>query len=323
MKSFLEPRDVSFKKLYDEIFELYPLADLERSTIILLETIKKDKTDIKSVESAMQKVLNKTETFNVLLTLLELEKRMVWDTELKDAMKDSSYNQHRTIAINICDMYGSGATSFFGYMDCMFKTFFPNKQTKSFLAKGICAIVASTAEILATGEVEEDYLEKNTEMLALRGVELNELIEMIYQLQKPYNQSLSVKTCEEHLLGVLRKQQTFHTIQLCVKIDKGVENEEFGKQFQAIVGNDEGLYGVDETVNTSISKMYGMIAITNFGYLDKEKPGIIGKLDNDHEDNHCNTFLDDTVCAIVSAACARLAHNNQNTTSKPNTNRTK
>ena len=317
MKSFLQNREHALQELYEKIFNEYPLEKMEDAVIQLIQNVKRDEVNRVDVQAALQRVLGKTETFNVLLTLWELEKRCEWDEELLQSMKDPSYNQHRTIAINICDMYSSGATSFFGYMDCMFRSFFPQKHPKSFLAKGICALVASSAEIVVTGTVAEDYAEENINILKSRGIDVQEMIEMVHMLQYPYNPTITMETCKEHVLGVLRKQQTYHTIQLCVKIDRGVENREFGDQFQAIVGNDEGLYGVDETVNTSISKMYGMIAITNFGYLDKEKPGIIGRLDNDHEDYHCNTYLDDTVCAIVSAACARLAHNNVNTTSKP------
>lgn len=320
MKSFLQKREHALNELYQEIFNEYPFEKIEDAVVQLIQNVKRDEVDREKVRISLQRILDKTETYNVLLTLVELEKRCQWDEELLQSMKDPSYNQHRTIAINICDMYSSGATSFFGYMDCMFRSFFPQKHPKSFLAKGICALVASSAEVVVTGIIEEDYAEENIQILKTRGIEVQEMVEMVHALQSPYNPTLTLETCKEHVLGVLRKQQTYHTIQLCVKIDQGVEKGEFGEQFQAIVGNDEGLYGVDETVNTSISKMYGMIAITNFGYLDKEKPGIIGRLDNDHEDNHCNTYLDDTVCAIVSAACARLAHNNANTTSKPKQN---
>ena len=317
MKSFLTNREDALSNLYTEIFTHYSLNSIEESVIKLIKEVKKDEVELTDVQESLKKILSKTETFNVLLTLYELELRCKFDHELLSSMKDPSYNQHRTIAINICDMYGSGATSFFGYVDCTFRSFYPDKHPKSFLAKGICGLIAATAEVVVTGIVENDYTNENIDLLESRGVPIEELVEMTLELQKPYNPTLTLEICREHLLGVLKKQQTFHTIQLCVKIDKGVENKEFGSQFQEIVANDEGLYGVDETVNTSISKMYGMIAITNFGYLDKEKPGIIGRLDSDHDDNHCNTYLDDTVCAIVSAAGARLAHNNENTHSKP------
>ena len=60
--------------------------------------------------------------------------------------------------------------------------------------------------------------------------------------------------------------------------------------------------------------MYGTIGLTNFGYLDKEKPGILANIDNksfgDNKDK-CNTFLDDIVAALAAAAASRIAHNQE------------
>jgi phosphatidylglycerophosphatase A len=316
MKSFLANKEQTFKELQNEIFRLYPKQMIILAVIRLLDDVKTMSANLADVEAALDSILKKTETYSVLLTLLELEKKSASDAILQENMEHPSYNQHRTIALNICHMYSSGAVSFFGYVDCTFRNFFPDKHPKSFVAKGICALIASTAEVVVAGTVDF-YVEENLSILKRRGVTLKHLVDMVLDLQKPYNAALTYAECEVHVLGVLRKQQTFHTIQLCAQIDEGVEQETFGAQFQAIVSNDEGLYGVDEAVNISISMMYGMIAITNFGFLDKAKPGIIGELDNDHLNGKCNTFMDDTVCALVSASCARLAHNHINTQSKP------
>lgn len=54
----------------------------------------------------------------------------------------------------------------------------------------------------------------------------------------------------------------------------------------------------------------GSIAYTNFGYIDKVKPGIIGELNDIDHDIACNTFLDDIVGAIAAAAASKLAHHN-------------
>jgi phosphatidylglycerophosphatase A len=319
MKSFLTTKELTFAEMLKELYTLYPKQEIMNSVIRMLYEVRHMDVELAVVESALDAVLRKTETYTVLLTLMELEKKAKYDLVLQESMTHTSYNLHRTIALNICHMYSSGAISFFGYMDCTFRTFFPQKHPKSFVAKGICALIACTAEVLVIGDVKS-YADDNLEILNRRGVTLKHMVDMVFMLQKPYNPFLTVEECEKHVMGVLRKQQTFHTVQLCAKIDEGVEQGEFGAQFQAIVANDEGLYGVDEAVNISISMMYGMIAITNFGYLDKSKPGIIGELDNDHSDGKCNTFLDDTVCALVSASCARLAHNHLNTQSKPNYN---
>lgn len=57
----------------------------------------------------------------------------------------------------------------------------------------------------------------------------------------------------------------------------------------------------------SIVDIYGSIGFTNYGYIDRVKPGILAKL-NAHEPGIIHTFLDDLVGAIAAAAAARLAH---------------
>ena len=57
----------------------------------------------------------------------------------------------------------------------------------------------------------------------------------------------------------------------------------------------------------SIVNVYGTIGLTNFGYLDKKKIGIIKKVDEE-KCNRVNTFLDDIIAAIAAAAASRIAH---------------
>ncbi|MDP3386293.1 MAG: phosphatidylglycerophosphatase A, partial [Eubacteriales bacterium] len=57
----------------------------------------------------------------------------------------------------------------------------------------------------------------------------------------------------------------------------------------------------------SIVNLYGSIGFTNYGYLDKAKPGILKQLDT--KGSHIHTFLDDLVAGIAAAAASRLAHN--------------
>lgn len=320
MKTLLKPKLEAFTDLRNEIFALYPEKELCRAIAsVVTEMRETQKVSEQDSLEALYSVLNKTETFNVMLTLLELERLVQKDDELQDSLSDYSYNQHRQISLHICTMYGAGATTLFGAVEFQFKSLFPFRETssKGFLSKGISAIIASASSILLSGEISEDYTEQNLEMLNSRGVVLEDMVQLVLDLQKPYSPSLRYEDCEKHVLAVLRKEQTFHTIELSLKLDKGVENGDFGEQFTHIVGQDEGLYGVDESLAMSISNSYGLIAVTNFGFLDKSKPGVIGVLDSDHENGRCNTFIDDTVCGIVSAACARLAHNMIPESSKP------
>ena len=48
----------------------------------------------------------------------------------------------------------------------------------------------------------------------------------------------------------------------------------------SMLRNDDNLYGIDEILSLSIVNVYGSIGLTNFGYLDKLKPGIIGSIND-------------------------------------------
>jgi phosphatidylglycerophosphatase A len=318
MRTFLKEKANIFNEFREEVFSHYSQAVIEDAVARLLVEIKGiKKIPYETITTTLLGVLSKTETYNVMSTLMELQKKVKHDSELLASMKDPAYNVHRTIAMSICGLYGSGAISLFGFMDCKFRFFFPNKRPKSFISKGICAIVASTASSIISENVKEDYTARNLALFESRGVALEDMVDILDQLQRPYNPDMERSLCEEHVLAVLRKQQTFHALQLAIKIDTAVEAGEFNPQYNHIVGQDEGLFGVDESIATAVPLMYGTIALTNFGYLDKEKIGIIKDLDSDHSEGKCNTFIDDMVCGVVAAACGRLAHNNIPTYSKP------
>jgi len=318
MRTFLKEKSLILSDMREEVFQHFPQSDIEAAVARLLVEVKGiKKIPYELISETLIGVMSKTETYNVMTTLLELEKKVKHDPELNASMKDSAYNLHRTIAMSICGMYGSGASSLFGFVDCKFRFFFPHKRPKSFVSKGICALVASTASVVISDNVKEDYTQRNLELLESRGVKLDDIVDIVDFLQRPYTPDLDRKLCEHHVLAVLRKQQTFHTVQLAIKIDAAVEQGEFSKQYNHIVGMDEGLFGVDESIATAIPLMYGTIALTNFGYLDKAKTGIIKELDSDHTEGKCNTFVDDLVCGLVAAACGRLAHNNVSTFNKP------
>jgi phosphatidylglycerophosphatase A len=55
--------------------------------------------------------------------------------------------------------------------------------------------------------------------------------------------------------------------------------------------------------------VYGMIGLTSFGFLDKDKMGVIREL-NDHPTG-IHVFLDDLVAGLAAAASARIAHHHQ------------
>lgn len=148
---------------------------------------------------------------------------------------------------------------------------------------------------------------KARQLLKDRGVEMEDLAELVLFLQKPYIENLDLATCIEHIDSVLSKREVHNTIITGIQLDILAEEKKLLHPLQEILEEDEGLYGIDEILALSIVNVYGSIGFTNYGYIDKVKPGILAKL-NSHEGPHVHTFLDDIVGAIAAAAASRLAH---------------
>ncbi|ACV63766.1 phosphatidylglycerophosphatase A [Desulfofarcimen acetoxidans DSM 771] len=156
--------------------------------------------------------------------------------------------------------------------------------------------------------------EHTIKKLQQRGVFIEDMAPLVMQLQRPYIPGLTLQECLESILAVLNKRDFQHTILTGIAIDELAEKNLIEEPLLSVLKNDDGLYGVDEILALGAGTLYGTIGSTNFGFLDKTKPGIIGKLDTSHE--RINIFLDDLVCAIIAAAASRVAHKNQNLRSK-------
>ena len=150
--------------------------------------------------------------------------------------------------------------------------------------------------------------------LEQRGVTIDDMVPLVLQLQIPYLSDLTLEECRESVLAILDKRDFQHTILTGIAIDELAEKNLIEEPLLSILKNDDGLYGVDEILAIGTGTLYGTIGSTNFGYLDKTKPGIVGRLDSSRD--KVNTFLDDLVCAVVAAAASRLAHKNRNISDK-------
>ncbi len=154
---------------------------------------------------------------------------------------------------------------------------------------------------------EMDIVEKTARSWLLeRGVKIDDIADLVYFLQVKYYPDLTMDICKHNINRVLAKREVQNAILTGIQLDKLAEQGKLEEPIQGIIDRDEGLYGVDEIVALSIVNVYGSIGFTNYGYIDKEKPGIL-KFLND-KSNGCHTFLDDIVGAIAAAASSRLAH---------------
>lgn len=148
---------------------------------------------------------------------------------------------------------------------------------------------------------------KALELLAQRGVKIEDIGELVLFLQKPYHEHLSLEECISNVERVLEKREIQNAIITGIQLDILAEVGELMQPLQGMISRDEGLYGIDEILALSIVNVYGSIGFTNYGYIDKMKPGILQKL-NDKGSGEIHTFLDDIVGALAAAASSRLAH---------------
>ncbi|MDI3316184.1 MAG: phosphatidylglycerophosphatase A [Bacillota bacterium] len=142
--------------------------------------------------------------------------------------------------------------------------------------------------------------------LARRGVALGAIAELVFELQKKYVPGLTLEECRESVERVLDKREVQNAIFTGIALDELAERGLLDPPLGDMLRRDDALYGIDEVLALSITNVYGSIGLTNFGFLDKTKPGVIGRIDR--EDGHVNTFLDDLVAALAAAAAARIAH---------------
>jgi phosphatidylglycerophosphatase A len=148
---------------------------------------------------------------------------------------------------------------------------------------------------------------KALELLKERGVTIEDLAELVLFLQKPYHQNLTLQECVENIARVLEKREIQNAIITGIQLDILAERGLLMEPLQEMIAVDEGLYGIDEILALSIVNVYGSIGFTNYGYIDKIKPGILQRL-NDKSTGEIHTFLDDIVGALAAAASSRLAH---------------
>ena len=165
-------------------------------------------------------------------------------------------------------------------------------------------------DILYKYDSQELY-EHTVKRLQDFGVELIEIAKLVQELQSDYIKDLDLERCLESVESVIKKRESIHAILTGLALDDLANEGKLPEPIQSIIHDDEGLYGIDEILTLGIVNMYGTIGLTNFGYLDKKKIGIIKELDEKKKVERVTTFADDLVAAIAAAASARIAHQNR------------
>ena len=137
-------------------------------------------------------------------------------------------------------------------------------------------------------------------------VTIDDLVNLTFKMQEEFIPKLTHEECREAVIDVMHKREFLNNAMVGLELDRLTEDNRVAEPLAAIIKNDAGVFGVDEALALQIAELYGTIGVTNFGYLDRVKSGIIKQFDTDS--GHVNTFIDDLLGAIVAAACGKLAH---------------
>ncbi|MTV82869.1 phosphatidylglycerophosphatase A family protein [Secundilactobacillus folii] len=141
-----------------------------------------------------------------------------------------------------------------------------------------------------------------------KQIKLEDIASITYKMQLKFIPELHEDEAMSAVVDVLHKREVMNNAMVGIALDQLASKSELPEPLQSIVENDAGVFGVDELLaEGGISGIYGKIATTNFGYLDREKHGILKRLDTVKGEG-VNTFLDDIIAAVAAAAGAKLAH---------------
>ncbi len=158
--------------------------------------------------------------------------------------------------------------------------------------------------------LQDDYSGHAVELLKSRGVTLDDIADCARYLQADYHVDLKAGELLESVKKVIEKREVQFAIMTAVELDRlAEEGKMHDKALENLMLHDAPLFGTDEVLAYGICNLYGSIALTNFGYIDKKKYGVISRLNKAGKGTGtCTTFLDDIVGAIAAAAASRFAH---------------
>ena len=142
--------------------------------------------------------------------------------------------------------------------------------------------------------------------LESKGVTTKQIAEIAYELEHNFLPDYTLEDYEREVISVLHKREVLNNAMVALNLDNLANQGLLSQPLQEIVEQDSGVFGVDETLATQIANIFGSIGVTNYGFVDRTKPRIIGKLDN--KDGVVNTFIDDIVGGVASAVAGKLAH---------------
>lgn len=143
------------------------------------------------------------------------------------------------------------------------------------------------------------------------GITVDKMAEIVYRDQKTYIDNLTEREANWAVSCVLNKTEFQDGLLVAIYLDKVAQMFNLMKERDPLMDRliaDHPNFGADEHLAMSLAGLYGSIATTNYGYIDKTKPGIVGELnDMGKSGKYVTTMMDDMIGAIIASAEAKLA----------------
>ncbi|MGX4592701.1 phosphatidylglycerophosphatase A family protein [Leuconostoc sp. JNUCC 76] len=151
--------------------------------------------------------------------------------------------------------------------------------------------------------------ENTVAKLAAHHITIPDIARIAFNNEQSYVEGLTIEQVEDAVESILHKRVVQHQVWVGLELDRLAEAHLLEAPLQDLVENDDGLFGVDETIGTAIAMSFDTIGVTNYGYIDKTKVGLVGELDRKGKTSEAvTTFADDIVGALAAAAASKVAH---------------
>lgn len=175
--------------------------------------------------------------------------------------------------------------------------------------------VESNATMQVTKDVPFTESEATTKVISEHferlGITVAKMAEIVYRDQKPYIDALTEREANWAVSRVLNKTEFQDGLLVAIHLDKVAQMFNLMKEDNPLMNRlivDHPNFGADEHLAMSLAGLYGSIATTNYGYIDKTKPGIVGDLNEmGKSGEYVTTMMDDMIAVIIASAEAKLA----------------
>ena len=157
-----------------------------------------------------------------------------------------------------------------------------------------------------TKKSKREYIDARFKEL---GITIDEMASEVLKEQARHNPWMILEDAKRAVEKVLRRREVQHALITALALDELADKHMLPEPLQSISEEDNPQYGVDEAIAIQTAGLYGTIAVTNYGYLDRDKTDLAKKLnDMQKAGGHITTMTDDMISMIIASAEGSVAH---------------